>query len=251
MKLSFGGAPPLAGCARLISVAIAAIAGGFTIITTDSQAADLYGRPAGYYPAPAPQRYARPAPRRAAQPALWQGLYIGGTGGGDFGNAHPHGLVNQDVPLRGGSASVLAGYNWQSGPLVLGLEMDAGKSWTAGSKAFNGASTVSADHNWISSLRARLGYAFGDVMVYGTGGYARGSFDVGMTSPGTINHLSQSAGGYVVGVGIEKRFTQQLSGRIEALHYGFGEQSFKFSSGAVPVDLTMNTVRAGITWRFN
>jgi outer membrane immunogenic protein len=251
MKLSFGGAPCLARWTRLISIAIAASAGGLTITTTDSQAADLYGRPAGYYPAPAPQRYHRAAPRRAAQPALWQGLYIGGAAGGDIGNAHPHGLVNKDVPLRGGSASVLAGYNWQSGPLVLGLEMDAGKSWAAGSKIFSGASTVSADHNWVSSLRARLGYAFGDVMVYGTGGYARGSFDVGMTSPGTINHLSQTVGGYVVGAGIEKRFTQQLSGRIEALHYDFGGHSFTFSSGAMPVDLTMSTVRAGITWRFN
>ncbi len=53
---------------------------------------------------------------------------------------------------------VHAGYNWQKdGPLVLGIEGDV---------------MFGDEVDYLASIRGRIGYAMGDVLLYGTGGVA-------------------------------------------------------------------------------
>ena len=105
------------------------------------------------------------------------------------------GVVRSQAFGASGSAhSVLGGlqggFNFQSGPWVYGLETDlqvvrlqaAAPTLTASTRVFGGADTASlqtssnasASIDWFGTLRARLGLAWGKVLVYGTGGFSYG-----------------------------------------------------------------------------
>lgn len=91
------------------------------------------------------------------------------------------------------TAGVLAGYNWQMSSFVLGVEGDFNYLGMDG-RISNNVSDVMSDvlapenttafdrmkynSNWFGTVRARLGYAMGNVMLYGTGGLAYGKLEV-------------------------------------------------------------------------
>ena len=191
-----------------------------------------------------------PPPRRMAQPGIWQGLYVGGHGGYVGASATPTNGYDT-VDFSGGVFGMHAGYNAQMGNLVLGLEGDGTWANASGSRAFGGPTFVQTDMNWTSTLRMRAGYAVDNVLIYGTGGLAFGNFDIGVGTTGISSSISQSSLGYVVGAGLEMKFTRNLSGRVEALYYGFNDKTYDFATGSVPVDLNATTVRAGLTYHFN
>jgi len=91
------------------------------------------------------------------------------------------------------SAGILAGYNWQVSGVVLGIEGDfnyLGMSATMNNDVSDVMSeimtpettyardSISSDANWFGTVRARLGYAMGNFMLYGTAGLAYGEMDV-------------------------------------------------------------------------
>ena len=191
--------------------------------------------------------YRAPPPVR---PSIWQGLYVGGHGAYVTGSATPSGGFDS-VDFSGGGGGLQVGFNAQHGNWVVGLEGDG--TWTnaTGSRSFDGPVSVDARANWLSSLRLRAGYAFDNVLVYGTAGAAVGNFDLSVTNTTLASSATNSNFGYVVGGGVEMKFAQNWSGRLEALYYGFNEKSFNFATGTVPVDLGVTTVRAGISYHFN
>jgi outer membrane immunogenic protein len=193
---------------------------------------------------PRPVAYA-PPPR----PSIWQGIYLGAHGGYSFASATPSQSFDT-VDMSGGAAGGHMGVNLQSGNLVIGLEADGTWHDASGSRSFAGPAYVDAFADWTASFRGRLGYAFGNVLVYATGGAALGGFDIGVASGGTASRMSDTVLGYAVGGGLEMEFSPEWSGRIEALHYGFSEKTFQFATGSVPVDLGVTTVRAGLTFHF-
>ena len=90
------------------------------------------------------------------------GAYLGGHLGYQWGNTthnptHPSGLAG----------GIQGGYNWQTGALVLGGEADL---------TISGAHDTFApwkfSNPWFGTLRARAGYGFSNILVYGTVGLA-------------------------------------------------------------------------------
>ena len=202
----------------------------------------LDGTPRRNQPAPAP--YYPPV-----RPRIWEGLYLGGHGGYSFGAATPSN-GSDSVDMSGGALGAHLGYNFQNGDWVFGLEADGSWNNASGSGAFAGPTFVDAHTDWTSSLRGRLGYSFGAVLLYATGGVAVGGFDLGVDTGIISSRVNETVFGYVAGGGIEAKLHDNWSGRIEALHYGFGEKHFGFASGNIPVDLGVTTVRAGLTYHF-
>jgi outer membrane immunogenic protein len=95
----------------------------------------------------------------------WSGLYVGGHIGYLWGRTRVEDdgvLTEPGAPTDGVIGGVLAGYNWQNGPLVLGLEDDFG--WThahgVGVTTTAGIIANTYDLNWTTHLRGRGGYAF-------------------------------------------------------------------------------------------
>ena len=122
----------------------------------------------GIAPAAAADLAARPytkAPAAAIAINNWSGFYLGAMGG--YAQENSSGIGT----LSGGFAGGTAGYNWQMGNIVLGVEADA--AWAdigarVGNPALSALETRIRD---MGTVRGRVGYAFDQVLIYGTGGY--------------------------------------------------------------------------------
>ena len=121
---------------------------------------------------------------------------------------------DQAVGFLGG---VQAGYNWQNGPWVFGVEGDIQAS---------GADDTFApwkfSNPWFGTLRGRVGYAFNNVLFYGTGGLAFGELRAetfGLSE-------SHTSAGWTVGVGAEVGFSPNWSAKVEYLYVDLSSSNF-------------------------
>lgn len=158
------------------------------------------------------------------------GAALGGAVGGT-GNVSPTGV----------GAGLYAGYNLQNGPIVGGLEGDALLGAVSGSGAGG-----SLSQNWISSLRVRGGWAFGNILAYGTVGpawatssFQRDGFD-----------FDKSLHGYTVGIGGELAITRMISARAEIRHYDFGAATYYMPSGVEKLSTGNNMLLVGVGAHF-
>jgi outer membrane immunogenic protein len=211
----------------------------------------------------------------------WTGLYLGGNVGGAWehsdwtGNTTLIALGNpgtQTLAFGQNASGILgggqAGINYQlPSNLVAGIEADIEGSGIGGSGAFcstNITPSPSAPGTFgncgradtkledFGTIRGRLGYAFGTVLLYGTGGFAWGESSTSTlltcngepgVSPkctgqgggpgfaGGNASSSQSFAGWAAGAGAEWRFRPSWSMRLEYLHLQFGNigQTFTMS----------------------
>jgi outer membrane immunogenic protein len=168
----------------------------------------------------------------------WTGMYAGVTVGGGWGtsknyvspngnDAHGWAENDPDGVVIGGTL----GYNYQfSGTdWLIGAETDL--SWMdlqgeQGKRIYDG-------HYWtggwdgLFTLRARLGYVMGRTLIYGTAGYAALHTNETISGNDTdeSNYGTGWRSGYVVGAGVEHKFTDRVSGKVEYLHAGFDDQT--------------------------
>ena len=118
---------------------------------------------------------------------------------------------DDELSLIGG---VHIGYNWQSGQSVLGVEADA---------------SFGDGLDYLASLRARLGYATDNLLLYVTAGVAFAGFDdssVVMQNDyfkKSLDFSGDSEVGAVVGVGGEYKLSSNWSIGLEGLYYFFGD----------------------------
>ncbi len=110
----------------------------------------------------------------------WSGCYVGVHGGGAWGDkrafiAPPSGAPIFAFDTSGGLAGGQAGCDFQTGAFVFGLEGSA--SWASISGSGNdlftgGISRLNAEAEWIATATARIGWAFGQTLLYAKGGGA-------------------------------------------------------------------------------
>jgi outer membrane immunogenic protein len=197
------------------------------------------------------------APLYKAPPAVvvtqaynWTGFYIGANGGGGWGRSWWDSNAT-GVHLSGAQAGGTAGYNWQFGSAVVGLEGDLDWSnlkGTSTSALCPGGCTTS--DNWLSTVRGRAGYAFGGVLPYVTGGLAVG--DIHAATPGFAGASATNAG-WTVGGGLEVALPGNWSAKAEYLHVDLGRFNCGTGCGAAPTDnvsMHDNIVRAGLNYHF-
>ena len=118
-------------------------------------------------------------------PNLFAGWWIGGTLGGATAN-FDFSRSSTPVDASGVLGGITGGYNWQSGPIVIGLEGDALAAGISGSERFNhGANTASPDINAMADLRLRAGVTVVPrVLLFVTGGGAWADIDLPVKGPG-------------------------------------------------------------------
>ena len=220
-----------------ISLAAAALLVG----TSTSFAADLARRP----------------PIVPAAPAIsvWNGFYVGANGGYGW-TENRFDSVAFTSKLNGGFAGGQLGYNWQlPSNWVVGVEADA--QWADMSRSnvvTLGGATFSLDQQLqnFGTFRARAGYAFNNVLLYGTGGWAWAN-EVGTanaTVPGFIAsaRISNFLSGYAAGAGIEWAFLPNASAKFEYLHLGFDTNNYM---GVLPVKTDVDTIKIGVNYLFH
>lgn len=233
---------------RILATALAI--GGFAALPLAAQAADI---------------------EMAAPPHDWTGLYFGVHAG--YGEADVNGLFDNNDGLgdfvlnnsgyfnldtNGMLGGVQAGYNWQNGNLVLGLEGDASlvdwkKSLTNGDNE-----TVSTDTDFLATLRLRAGFAMDTLLIYGTAGGAitDTSFSAVDINEGGSGSVDLGDIGLAVGGGAEWAFAPDWSFKVEGLYLYFND---KANTSALTNDSDTGDfaklddgwlVRAGLNWHF-
>jgi len=213
----------------------------------------------------------------------WSGPYVGLTAGYSDGRFNakdapltrngsgfygPAGTIlnsDPDFKLKGGEYGVTAGWNRQNGRLVAGFEGDLsysdvdGRSKLVGQPTASTTTNLSAELKYLATVRARLGYAMGPALLYGTAGFAstemkfrRGYTNATTTMPGddTRRYL-----GFTYGAGAEYSLGPKWSVKAEYLRLNLGERMFRNgysdgSSGVANVRLDRDLYRVGVNYHF-
>jgi outer membrane immunogenic protein len=217
----------------------------------------------------------RPAPVYAPPPLpAWAGFYVGLNAGGGIGTATSDftaagtTFASVDNSLTGAVAGGQAGYNWQSGPLVYGLETDiqwANAKGTLSAPCVPGLCGVALTANytqevsWFGTVRGRLGYAQNGWLLYGTAGYAYGQLTTNANASAGATSASFSAtdfvDGWTAGGGIEVLLAPRWSLKGEYLYTDFGRANHNFVITGIPTvsdseHVRLNVVRAGVNFHF-
>lgn len=227
-------------------VTAGALAAAFSLYASGVQAAD----------ARRPQRPVVYAPTKAQD---WSGGYIGAHGGLEAQGFKSRATPN--VPalnfsgkkntrgLGGGNAGVQAGYNFQSGNVVYGIEGEASAVFLGKKKATTG---LKAESRGRAALKGRLGYAFGSTMVYGVAGVA--VTPTRYTSPANGIHAAQrrsvTSVGPLLGVGVEHKLTEALSIKAEADYTFQPRKTLRFPAGTSKIDSGALSAKLGLNYHF-
>jgi outer membrane immunogenic protein len=201
-----------------------------------------------------------PPPPVVAPVYNWTGFYVGIEGGGGWGRTGQFdetdtGLSRGAWNISGGLVGGTAGYNWETGNVVFGLESDM--SWTniIGQVSYDGLNACKTgpcftDLRWLNTDRARIGYAANNVLWYATGGLAIGDVHAGIHGcPACVGDTTRY--GWTAGGGVEWAFASKLSVKLEYLYVDLGNK-VNYSTGFPnTVDATTNIVRAGLNYKFN
>ncbi|MTD93382.1 hypothetical protein GIW81_03410 [Hyphomicrobium sp. xq] len=211
-----------------------------------------------------------------ATPAPWGGLYVGVVAGAvwqqpdpflncfDFTNPDPT-VCSTDASFRipgnffslndtGFLGGAQIGYNVTFGNVVVGAEADIAYTSISTTTSFQQPfpccvrdTFMHQELQSLSTVRARLGYTFENILLYATGGLAVGRVEyafgltddqfVGGGFAGASN--SQLRAGYTTGGGIEISFGQ-WSLKTEYLFYDLGQETLTapFLIGGVPEPFT-------------
>lgn len=247
------------------SILSAAMMGASVVLALPAAAADL-----------GPRTYTK-AP--ALSPLTdWSGFYVGAHVGYAWGDQNDNlsataGVMADHFNIKGVNGGVHAGYNWQIGNAVLGVEGDFDASGLKGDRSFDqtvagnrAVGSLSFKNDWQGSLRARVGVAADSWLVYATGGVAfanvastldltryRTCDGICVVSTG-ISSASETLIGYTVGVGIERAIAKNWVARGEVRYTDFGTRTFGFTDGgaAIPTRIKFNQtdVTLGLSYKF-
>jgi outer membrane immunogenic protein len=188
-----------------------------------AQAADL---PASNY------YYGGPPP--ASLSTSWIGPYVGANAGYEWGW-----VDHNPTKPSGIEGGVDAGFNWQRGQFVYGLETDIQLSGASDTVAPWQFSTP-----WFGTLRGRGGIAYGNILLYGTAGLAYG--DLRLDTAGLTQ--SNTNLGWTVGAGLEVSFTPHWSAKAEWLYLDLANSGFSLTNTSNGI--AANVVRFGVNYHF-
>ena len=222
----------------------------------------------------------------------WTGFYMG-VNAGVLGDDTSHALIPgglflgpvytpdnpqrtrtgdlDDTSLTGG---VQAGYNYQMGMLVIGVEGDFNGAWSRPSDAVTvGLSAplsgdlvhrVDAKLDWFGTLRGRLGITDARWMIYATGGWAFGramsSTSVQLSATGEVfsSSFTDTLSGWTAGGGFEYALRDNWTVKGEALWMDLGKVSYVSPERTVSpgfsytthLDLSEVVARIGVNYKF-
>ena len=219
----------------------------------------------------------------------WTGFYIGGNAGGYWSNwsspiaiAASPSTAASTLPFGGRDTFFVggaqAGYNWQFDQWVFGVEGDwDAKSWrsrtTIGAAGvpflFLPGDSFEAKSDWEASARLRVGYAWGPLLAYATGGVAFTDFRVSTAFgasgvfPGSSATSNKTLIGGTIGGGLEYAIGHNLSLGVEGRYTDYGGSTanlgslavfgppFVFSAVSSRSDLNSWEVTGRLNWRFD
>ncbi|TPQ30114.1 autotransporter outer membrane beta-barrel domain-containing protein [Bradyrhizobium guangdongense] len=205
------------------------------------------------------------APVAVVTPYDWNGFFIGGSAGiltgrtaWDFVAAG----TSTNPRYAGGLGGIQAGYDWQRGKWVFGVEGNINATNAHGARACpNIDATCEAWVNWIGTATGRVGYAFWDrSIIYGRGGIAfantklLGSCNTGPNNVFLLNcgaNDTQTKVGWTLGFGSEFALAKNWTVRSETNYYDIGTQRYSLAGELVDLKHQGFVTTVGVNYRFN
>ena len=182
----------------------------------------------------------------------WTGCYLGGSLGGGFATkdiTDPVALVQESF-APGSTTGITTANPSPLGAVIggqVGCDYQFASNTVIGIEGFVAGSTmkasslvglpagspdtalVKAKTDFLTSVTARLGYAFDHVLIYGRGGVAMAAdrYDVSGSFIGTPFGFTglENRFGWTVGAGVEWVFTPHWSVNLEYNYYGLGTRT--------------------------
>jgi outer membrane immunogenic protein len=169
---------------------------------------------------------------KAVAPVMtdWSGFYIGVHGGGGWGEFRgtyddfaDYGAM--DKFAKGVVAGGQAGYRWQFGRAIWGVEIDASWANLKSTVLDNEGDTRQFRTRFLGSGRIVTGVALDNIMLFSTigVGYAQSKFTVTGDVPSPASQ-SLNAVGLASSLGAEWMFAPNWSMRAEYMYYYFGKE---------------------------
>jgi outer membrane immunogenic protein len=225
----------------------------------------------------------------------WTGFYIGGNVGGGTANTDSTGTAtdlgvtstfSDTFKLSGAVGGGQIGANYQiTNNWVVGIEADVdwanlsntGSVCTVSAGVTTGCASNNNRLDDFGTVRGRLGYAAGNMLFYGTGGWAwahsstaatltcagAGCPTASLPFTGGATSASATPSGWTAGAGIEWAVLRNWTLRFEYLHMQFNGVGETFNSAGTllgfPFTLTSNSTsntridvaRVGISYLFH
>lgn len=191
----------------------------------------------------------------------WTGFYLGGHvgyGGGSFGpgtNPLPEQGVFLPHSITGLIGGYQAGYIRQfSNHVVLGIEADASFTSPLDAPALTSA-PFNTTLDYVGTVRGRIGYAFGTLLPYVTGGFAWGHSHVNVNDGGrnVVSSPGQYQPGWTAGAGVEFAVSGNWSAKAEYDYIDLSRRMYDLSGFGLPginVDPNIHLVKFGLNYRF-
>lgn len=191
----------------------------------------------------------------------WSGFYAGVFAGGahgvwtvDFYRNNNHGHAEEGAD--GAAFGIYGGYNYQfANRFVIGAELDIGKSTASQSNDIFDNDTSLAKFGVFGSARARFGYAFDRLLLFGTIGVAAANLtntiQKGRNAGEEVLWEDQVKAGITAGLGAEYAFTNNWVGRAEYVYTDYGMVTLYNRDGnRAEFRNEMHLLRAGASYRF-
>ena len=190
----------------------------------------------------------------------WSGFYVGVHAGYGWGESDWTDLLGslganlRFEDLQGGLGGGQLGFNWQTGPLVVGIEASFSASGIS-QTGTAGIATLTTDVEGIATVVGRLGYAWDRSLIYVKGGYATASIEIRGVNPFDTFKSSDRHHGWTVGTGVEFAVLKNLSLGLEYNYYDFGRETHSATSAlglplSIDVDAQVHSVLARLNYRF-
>ena len=196
----------------------------------------------------------------------WTGFYIGADAGYAWGKdttteyltaSNTFTGFNPTYRINSALGGLYAGYNYQIGAAVLGVESDIEAANIRG--GFNdpvvgGAGTTRID--WQGSFRGRLGFAADKALFYGTGGLAFG--DVSHTYTNLLTGVAETTSGlrtgWTAGAGAEFAVMPNLLARVEYRYTDYSSNRYDsvtaFPGFSGVQEPRFSSAHAGVAYKF-
>jgi len=226
-----------------------------------------------------------PAPAAAPAPAVvdpWKGFFVGLQGGYAWDGEQIYfpwdqNALQKSVNRSGGFIGGQAGYNYQWGPLVVGVLGEYNAADITGNATVLPVYHTTNKAEDFGSIDGKIGYAIIDrLLVYGVGGFAMGDFKHTITPfPGpdanpfpfpsfgspsvaypyyAYQTYSYSAfqTGYTVGGGVQYAFWNNISAFVEFRYYNFGDKNWTYIPVLGPhrTKESLSLFKGGLAYQF-
>jgi opacity protein-like surface antigen/outer membrane receptor protein involved in Fe transport len=203
----------------------------------------------------------------------WTGFYVGAHAGGAWsktsGSTFDTATGVASEPIYGSmpkwNGGIQIGYDYMlSSRVVLGIE---GEVSSGGRKTtiVTDASGTSADQTNVfdsEAVRARLGYAFNNVLLYGTGGWAWSNNQfirtqltgtLNLATAGTDEAVNTYLSGWTAGGGVAVAFAQNWNAFTEYRYTNYGSTTvtLPFSLLSTTLANKVSEIDIGINYKFN